>query len=91
MDKEKMDILQSFVDLAKAHKNSGKYKDIEDDVVATEAALEYIKNIESAKKEMLRCGYYDDDNGKDYVVEVDKNKIQEALKIIYNANEIIIK
>lgn len=86
-----MDILQSFVDLAKGYIARGQYENLQPDLEATEAALEYIKNIESAKKEMLRCGYYDDDNGKDYVVEVDKNKIQEALKIIYNANEIIIK
>ena len=40
---------------------------------------------------MLKCGYYDDENIKHYVVEVDKSKLEDALKKLFNAQEIIIK
>lgn len=31
-------------------------------------------------KEALICGYYDDETGKDYVVEMDTNKLKEWFK-----------
>lgn len=91
MEEKYIDILQSFVDLARPKLNDQRFENLKDDVEATQEALKYIRNTEDAKKTMLRCGYYDDDNGKDYIVEIDKNKLTEALKKLYNANEIIIK
>ena len=91
MEEKYIDILQSFVDLARPKLIEERYENLKDDVEATQEALKYIRNTEDAKKTMLRCGYCDDDNGKDYIVEIDKNKLTEALKKLYNANEIIIK
>lgn len=91
MEKEYIDILQSFVDLARPKLNDEKYKNLKEDVEATQEALKYIRNTEDAKKTILSCGYYDEDNGEDYIVEIKRDKLVGALKKLYNAKEIIIK
>lgn len=91
MDEEYIDVLQSFVDLAKPKLSDERFKNLQYDVEATEEALKYIRNTEEAKRTMLKCGYYDDENIKHYVVEVDKSKLEDALKKLFNAQEIIIK
>lgn len=91
MDEEYIDILQSFVDLARPKLNDEKYKNLRDDVEATQEALKYIRNTEDAKRTMLKCGYYDDESINYYIVEVDKSNLEDALKKLFNAQEIIIK
>lgn len=91
MNKEYIDVLQSFVDLTKCYISRGECQNLQADMQATEEALKYIRNTEETKRTMLKCGYYDDENIKHYVVEVDKSKLEDALKKLFNAQEIIIK
>lgn len=40
---------------------------------------------------LVIAGYYDDDNCKNYVLEVDKDKVIDLLKTLFNAKEIILR
>lgn len=42
-------------------------------------------------EQLIIAGYYDDDNCKNYVLEVDKDKVIDLLKTLFNAKEIILR
>lgn len=60
------------------------------DYNALDNAIKKLKSIQELKKNILESGYYDDESGKNYIVEIRKEKLFNELKKIFNAKEIKI-